>query len=124
MPLNYQTPPPPQVDLRKIATRQRAIMLCILGEIVLFVVMAVAPTPLRPLVALGIGCLGITASVFTFMLGTSVYGTGQGIMWGILSLIPYVGIIPLLIVNTKATNILRRHNIKVGLLGASPGQFS
>jgi hypothetical protein len=37
---------------------------------------------------------------------------------GILTLIPLVGLIVLLIVNGKATNLLREDGIHVGLLGA------
>jgi hypothetical protein len=62
----------------------------------------------------------VTAAVFVFMLAMAVYSTGPGVVLGILTLIPLIGLIPLLIVNGKATNILRAHKIKVGLMGANP----
>jgi hypothetical protein len=37
---------------------------------------------------------------------------------GILALLPCFGLLVLLIINGKATSILRANNIKVGLLGA------
>jgi hypothetical protein len=37
---------------------------------------------------------------------------------GVLALIPLVGLIVLLIVNGKATKILREHGVRVGLMGA------
>jgi hypothetical protein len=43
--------------------------------------------------------------------------------WVILSLIPFFGMIFLLIVNGRATRVLRRNNIRVGLLGANPSQI-
>ena len=52
------------------------------------------------------------------MLALAIYGTALGIILGILTLIPLVGLIILLIVNGKATNLLREDGIHVGLLGA------
>ena len=59
----------------------------------------------------------ITACVFVFMLAIKIYGTGSGVLLGIGTLVPLVGLIVLLTVNGKATKILRNHNIRVGFLG-------
>jgi hypothetical protein len=67
--------------------------------------------------------VSVTAAVFVFMLALSLYSTGAGIVLGILTLIPVVGLIVLLVINGKATNVLRRHGIRVGLMGADPGQI-
>jgi hypothetical protein len=120
-PLNYAVPQ--RNDLREIATRQRAIMFCILAYIVLIVVRFVVPPPLVLVIGLAILAVGVTSAVFVFMLAIALYGTGAGIILGILTLIPIVGLIVLLIVNGKATSILRAHGIKVGLLGADPRQI-
>jgi len=56
--------------------------------------------------------------VFVFLLATKLYGTALGVLLGILTIIPLVGLIILLIVNAKAIKILRAAGIDVGLLGA------
>jgi hypothetical protein len=121
-PLNY-APPPPRNDLRVIAVRQKAIMYCILGYIVLIIGQFALPAEVRIFATLLAGCVSITAAVFVFMLALAVYNTGTGIVLGILTLIPLVGLIVLLVINSKATNILRAHGIRVGLMGADSSQI-
>ncbi len=50
------------------------------------------------------------------MLAIKVYGTGLGIVPGVLSFVPLIGLIVLLVVNGKATGLLKQNGIKVGLL--------
>ena len=47
-----------------------------------------------------------------------LYGKSPGIVFGILTLVPLVGLIVLLVVNAKATSVLRENGLEVGLLGA------
>jgi len=63
--------------------------------------------------------VGIVGAVCVFLLAIKVYGTGLGILLGILSLVPCVGLVILLIVNGKATGVLKQNGIKVGFLGAN-----
>ena len=65
----------------------------------------------------------ITGAVFVFMLALAVYNNATGIVLGLLTLIPLIGLIVLLIVNGKATAILRAHGIRVGLMGAKTSQI-
>ena len=69
---------------------------------------------------MGIGALivGVVGAVFIFQLAMRVYSSTVGVVLGILTLVPLVGLIVLLIVNQKATAILTSNGIKVGLLGA------
>ena len=46
------------------------------------------------------------------------YGSGLGILLGVLCLLPLVGLLVLLAVNGKATRVLKQNGIRVGLLGA------
>jgi hypothetical protein len=117
--LNY-APPPAGTDLRTIALRQRAIMLCILAYIAAMLLQFAFPPEVRWVVSVLALAVSITAAVFVFMLALALYGTGTGIVLGILTLVPLVGLIVLLIINGKATNTLRRHGIRVGLMGANP----
>jgi hypothetical protein len=105
-------------DLRSIATYQKGILVCILIYLVAVVTQFILPPELR--LFLGLAVLGVivTATVFVFLLATKVYSTGIGILLAILTLIPLVGLIVLLVINGKATTVLKRHGIAVGLLGA------
>lgn len=117
-PLNYATPMAARRDLREIAIRQKAIQFCILGYIASAILFYTLPQPLKVIAGLGIIGSAITGAVFVFMLALAVYNTAAGIVLGILTFIPVLGLIILLIVNGKATSVLREHGIHVGLLGA------
>ena len=67
--------------------------------------------------------VSVTAAVFVFMLALALYNTGAGVVLGILTLVPLVGLIVLLIINGKATNTLRHHGIHVGLMGARASEI-
>jgi uncharacterized membrane protein len=126
-PLGYATPSLPDLNLRKVAFQQRAIMLCILGAI--FALVAGIFSIENHMPALGgafyLIYLGVvvTGAVFIFMLSITLYNTAAGIILGILTLLPLIGLIVLLIVNSKATKTLRARGIKVGLLGANPASI-
>ncbi len=119
-PLQYQTPVvTTTIDVRSVASRQRAIILCILVNIVLLVCQFLLPVQVRPILALAYVAVVIVSVVFIFLLSTQLYGTGVGILLGILTLVPLIGLFVLLIVNGKATAVLKKHGIQVGLLGAT-----
>lgn len=105
-------------DLRIIAQQQRILLLCILVYLIAIVARLTLPPQLQIFVGLAGAAAIITATVFVFMLAIRLHGTGVGILLGILTLIPLIGLISLLIVNQKATNELKSHGIQVGLLGA------
>lgn len=106
-------------DLRSVATSQKGILVCILLYLVSVGAQLVVPPELRLLIALGVLVVGIAATVFVFMLAIKLYSTGVGVLLGILTLIPCIGLLVLLAVNGKATSILKQNGIKVGLLGAN-----
>lgn len=116
-------PPVPRNDLRTIALRQKAIMYCILGYVVCGILNFVLPFPVNAIAGLGVLAAMIAGAVFVFMLSLALYSTGTGIVLGILTLVPLVGLIVLLIINGRATNELKQHGIKVGLMGARMDQI-
>jgi hypothetical protein len=142
-PLTAQSQPPASYSLRTVALRQRAIILCILFSILILIVQLGIGflvvdrfSPLTSTQAPGIGlfillwvvvlagwAIRIVSAVFVFQLAIAIYGTGIGVTLGILTLIPYLGLIPLLMVNGKATGILRAGGIHVGLMGANRDQI-
>lgn len=110
-------------DLRSVARYQRAIMLCILaymgaGPLQIFL-------PREAAIVTAIVLLGaiVGGTVFVFLLSTKVYGTVQGILFALFTLIPCLGLLALLRINAKATAVLRDNGIKVGLLGANPADI-
>lgn len=83
---------------------------------------AIPPSMRTILFAAGI-VLIVVAAVFVAQLAMELYGKGPGIIFGILTLIPLVGLVVLLIVNGKATSVLKENGLDVGLLGAKvPGK--
>jgi hypothetical protein len=105
-------------DLRSVAYYQKGILVCILIYVSAFILGVFLPPGARPLVQIGVLGVGLAGTVFVFLLAMKVYGTALGIVLGILTLIPCVGLITLLIVNGKATSVLRANGCQVGLLGA------
>jgi hypothetical protein len=118
--LEYSKSP---TGIREIARRQRVILLCILAQLCLYALMLMLRSSIPPALSLLllvlIWVVNIVATVYIFLLATRIYGTGLGILFGILTLIPCVGLVILLIVNAKATTLLRAVGLKVGLLGAT-----
>ncbi len=105
-------------DLRSVARFQKGILVCILIYLIAVIGQFALPPEIRPLVGLGVLVVGLVGAVFVFLLAIKVYGTALGIVLGILSLVPLIGLIVLLIVNGKATGVLKQNGINVGLLGA------
>ena len=100
-----------------VASYQRGIIVCILIYCILVAVQFGIPPEFRALLAFVLLPLGLAGTVFVFLLSTKVYGTGVGVLLGILTLIPCIGLIVLLTINGKATAILRQNDIRVGLMG-------
>lgn len=66
----------------------------------------------------------IAGLVFAIMLATKVYDSMVTIVFlAIMLLLPCLGLIALLVVNQKATTVLRQNKIKVGFLGADPNSI-
>jgi hypothetical protein len=123
VPLGYAAPvAAPATDIRKIATMQRTIMFCILAE--LFVMVARGGAFASGMMGLAMVtfllylAVVIIACVCIFVLAMSLYSPAVGVLLGILALVPIIGLIVLLVVNGKATKVLREHGLKVGLMGA------
>lgn len=122
--LGYATPAPAgRVDVREVAVRQKGIIYCLLANITFVIASFAVPPEMQLIFAVLALAAQVTAAVFVFMLAIHLYGTGTGILLGILTLIPCIGLIILLIVNGKATTVLRQNGVHVGFLGASLSQI-
>ena len=114
--------------IRTIAAKQRGILLCILAQFILYGTLIAGESALPVLVRLAFALVmlgvDVVAMVFVFQLTTKLYGLGMGIFLGILTLVPCINLIMLLVVNAKATALLKQNGLKVGLLGAKiPDHF-
>ncbi len=106
-------------DLRSVAVYQKGILVCILVYLIAVFFQFALPPEIRPLVGLGVAMVGLAGMVFVLLLAVKVYNVVLGILLGILTLVPCIGLLVLLMVNGKATTILKQNGIKVGLLGAN-----
>jgi hypothetical protein len=106
-------------DLRNVAVYQKGILVCILIYLFAMFCQFVLPPELRMLLGVGVILLGLAGTIFVFLLAMKVYNVALGILLGILALIPCIGLLVLLMVNGKATAILKQNGIKVGLMGAN-----
>jgi hypothetical protein len=124
-----------RAEMRSIASNQRYLIRSILVVLLSYVgviALVVANAPAAPRGA-GLAVLGvlyllllaasITATVFAFRLALRVYSTGVGVTMGILTLLGCIGLIVLLIINGRATKILRENGYSVGFLGADLSEF-
>lgn len=110
-------------DVKRVASYQKSILVCILIYFIGVFGAPTVPPEFRPFVAIALFAVIITGTIFVFLLAIKVYSVGVGILLGILALVPCVGLLVLLLINGKATRILKQNGIKVGLLGANMSQF-
>ncbi len=109
-------------DLKSVAMLQKAILLCILVNLGSMVGNYFVPEEYN-LPVLGLfGVATLASTVFVFLLAAKLYGAASGIMMGLMTFVPCMGLIVLLIVNGKATSVLQANGLKVGLLGADPSK--
>ena len=112
--------------VRAVGLAQRRIMWVILGAVLLMFSFPVggylmaATGALAMIAVLGLARLAILALM---MIGVYQLSAALGksmatrVLFVIAMLLPLIGLIVLLVVNQQATNLLRRHNIRVGLMG-------
>jgi hypothetical protein len=110
-------------DLYSVAIYQKVILWCILAYLVAVAAQFAVPRESRLILGLVFAAVAVLATVFVFMLALKVYSTGMGILLGILTLIPLIGLIILLIINQKATGLMNKHGYRVGFMGADLSQF-
>jgi hypothetical protein len=105
--------------LRSVATYQKGIISCIPSNLIAGAMLFIVAPEWRLVLVLVVAVLAIVPTVLVFLLAMKVYTPGAGVLLALLTLIPGVGLIILLGINSKATYLLRRHGIKVGFLGAN-----
>lgn len=106
-------------DSVKVAQYQKGVLVCLLVNILAYVGALLGPLGLRTLCAWVLIVGSLAACVFAFMLAIKVSNVIVGILMGLLTLIPFVNLFVLLIINQRATRVLMRNGIKVGFMGAN-----
>ena len=110
-------------QLRAIAKYQKGIIVCILLNICLFAASFMIEEEDRIYLLIGYVPIALVSLACVFMLATNVYGPTVGILLGLIMILPCFGLITLLIVNQKATSILKSHGIHVGFFGANTSRI-
>jgi hypothetical protein len=126
-PYEYNMPPPAERErLMRIAADQRAINMIVL----IYFGTGVTGTALKQAggglqIVIGIIALGVIVAgvVYAVRMASALHGTGMAVLFAILLLIPCVGLIALLVLNSQATAELKRAGLRVGLMGADASQF-
>ncbi len=106
-------------DLNVIASRQRVLLICILLRVFCVVAALVfgksaAIGPIQ--MTFGLSILG--SMLFFFLLAMRTHGIIVSVVLVLFVWIPIVGLLILVLVNGKATRMLRDGGYSVGLLGA------
>jgi hypothetical protein len=110
--------------LRAIALYHKGLLVAILVYVIAVVAQFLIPAELRWILGLGLALPAVmTGVVFSFLLATKVYSPAVGVLLGVLTMVPFIGLIVLLVLNGKATAIMRLHGISVGLLGANMSEI-
>jgi len=103
---------------QNVALYQKVVILCVVLYLLAVLTQFGLPEELRPLLGLGVLAVILVGTVFVFLLSVEVYSVGRGILLGVGTMIPCVGLFVLLHVNQKAVQVLREAGVSVGLLGA------
>ncbi len=117
-------------DLRRVGSYQRWIIVSLLVQVTMLVAYGIAVLLLPPgpgpaldltrLVTFTIGAIALVCGVVSvFLLSVTVHERKWvGYTLAILVLIPCVGYLVLVAINSKAIQVLRSNGIEVGLFGA------
>jgi hypothetical protein len=110
-------------DLKTVAVAQKSIIVCILLYLCLIVARFFVPYQYNLYLLICLLVVGLISTVSVFVLAMKVYSVVQGFLVGILTMVPCLGLLLLLLVNQKATRILKDNGHEVGLLGADLSRF-
>jgi uncharacterized membrane protein len=110
-------------DLRQIAIYQKALLVCVLLYILVILGSLFIPQDVRWVILIPAVPVALGAMASVFLLATKVYNVALGIFLGLLTLVPILGLVMLLVINSAATSALQTSGIRVGFLGASLSDF-
>src|SRR5262245_50950896 len=85
-------------DLRAVAMYQRGIIACILIYFIAMIGQVAVPLELRWIVGVGILLAGLIGMICVFLLAIRVYSLALGLLFGLLTFVPCVGLLMLLMI--------------------------
>jgi DNA-directed RNA polymerase subunit RPC12/RpoP len=114
-------------ELRTIATTQKFLIICILVQVVMYLVVMsqqrqrppAPPSPMALVASLVLLIAWVAGIVCAFVLAIKVYKTAIGILMGLLAAIPCLGLLILGLINGRTNRTLKDNGIDVGLFGAN-----
>ena len=115
-------------ELRQVAMYQRAVIMCILIQVLLGVLCYAFSDELRTIPVAVVAAVAvilavfITAAIFVFKLASRLYGS-VALAMAVVTLVPFLGMLILVVVNQRATGVLKQEGYTVGFLGAPMSQF-
>jgi hypothetical protein len=114
-------------ELKRIVRYQRWLIAVVLGQLALWLGFIALTVLSRgrisekafnfPIVLTFI--LGAVGGIFVFLLSWELRGAFAAVVFGLATFVPCMGLVVLTLVNGYATNELKKHNVKVGLFGAT-----
>jgi hypothetical protein len=110
-------------DLKTLALAQKAVITCIGAYFAGILARFLVPPEYLIFLLIGFLALGLTAMISVIILAMKVYNPVTGIVYGIGTIIPFFGLIILLVINTNATKILELNGHHVGFFGADLSKF-
>lgn len=126
-----QPPPPHERErLKRIASDQRMINIVVLAYLGVSGMSSAAGNagsaggPLAVLIGLVALAVIVAGVVFAVRMASALHGTGIAILCAVLLLVPCVGLLVLLVLNSQATRELKKAGLRVGLLGVDSSQLN
>jgi hypothetical protein len=116
-------------QLRKIASSQRGVQLCVLALVACWIAFGGIQAAVGPSIAPAMIAVRITVAViwfaalvglvgYGFLMARHLYSTGIAVLLAIVMLIPCLNLLIALFVSQRATAVLKENGYEVGLLGA------
>ena len=108
-----------------IAKNQKFVLIFLLFRIISYLLCGMAGDALGPLFSLLVLVFSILTVIFFVKLMMALrIATIWVVVRAVLSFLPIIGLVVLLVVNSKATKVLKSTGIEIGLLGASKSTIS
>lgn len=107
-------------DLRTVARCRTIVRVCILAHVYLILAWLEGPTDWAPMLASAYLLASPITLVIVALLVTKIDDGATGVVLGLLSVVPLLGLIVLMMVNGKAARVLREHVDRGGPPGADP----
>jgi hypothetical protein len=112
-----------KVMLKKIAVSQKVIGVCIFLFLVMLVSRFMVPPRIYTIMVYGSWVLNTVGYVHLILLSARLYNDRVAVLNAILFWVPILGIVALLVTNSRATKTLKASGLDVGVTGVALSEF-